>query len=127
LVAVLITLDYNCNLSMSHRIKRIPFGYDGPLPTGRTLQRLLPKILEGIDETQEQQPNVVLEAFQQILGTELSKIAVAKSFADGVLYVAVKNSTFLSVLHMQEKGRILSQLRVKCPKHRFNNIVFRVG
>jgi len=112
---------------MSHRIKRIPFGYDGPLPTGRTLQRLLPKILEGIDETQEQQPNVVLEAFQQILGTELSKIAVAKSFADGVLYVAVKNSTFLSVLHMQEKGRILSQLRVKCPKHRFNNIVFRVG
>ncbi|MFZ4673046.1 MAG: DUF721 domain-containing protein [Chlamydiia bacterium] len=127
LVAVLVTIDYNCNLSMSHRIKRIPFGYDGPLPTGRTLQRLLPKIMAGIEETQEQHPNVVLEAFQQILGNELSKIATAKSFVDGVLFVVVKNSTFLSVLHMQEKGRILAQLREKCPRHRFNNIVFRVG
>lgn len=112
---------------MSPRIKRIPYGYDGPLPTGRTIKRLLPKLMEKIDETQQQQPNVVLQTFQQILGAELSKIALAKSYSDGVLYVLVKNSTFLSVLHSHEKGRLLSQLREKCPKHRFDNIVFRVG
>ncbi|MFZ4772854.1 MAG: DciA family protein [Chlamydiia bacterium] len=112
---------------MSPRIKRIPYGYDGPLPTGRTIQRLLPKMLEKIGVTHEQQPNVVLEMFQEILGKELSKIAVAKSYHDGILNVTVKNSTFLSVLHTHEKGRILSQLRLKCPNQRFDNIVFRVG
>jgi hypothetical protein len=127
MVAVLSRLDYNWKLSMSRGIKRVPFGYDGPLPTGRTLKRLLPKIMERIDETQEQRPNVVLEAFQEILGSELSKIAQAKSFHDGVLFVIVKNGTFLSLLLSREKGRILSQLREKCPKHSFNNIVFRVG
>ncbi len=129
-LAVLDAFDYTFQLAMSHgknRVKRIPFGYDGPLPTGRPIQRLLPKILAQISETQVLQPNVVLEAFQEILGAELSKIATAKSYKEGILYVTVKNSTFLSVLQMQERGRILNQLRQKCPKHRFDNIVFRVG
>ena len=112
---------------MSRGIKRIPYGYDGPLPTGRSIQRLLPKMMEKIGATHKQQPNVVLEMFQEILGIEKSQIAVAKSYSDGVLLVLVKNSTFLSVLHTHEKGRILSALRKKCPNHRLDNIVFRMG
>jgi hypothetical protein len=112
---------------MSQRIKRIPFGYDGPLPTARTIKRLLPKLMDQINEVQQLQPDLMLKAFQEVLGEQLSKIAIAKSYTNGILYVVVKNSTFLSVLHMQERGRIMQQLRQKCPRHQLDNIVFRVG
>ncbi len=91
LVAVLVTIDYNCNLSMSHRIKRIPFGYDGPLPTGRTLQRLLPKIMAGIEGSQQQPTNGVLGGVLPILGKRMLKNATRKKlFAGGVFFLLKK-------------------------------------
>lgn len=112
---------------MARQIKRIPFGYDGQLPTGRSLKRLLPVALEQIQESYQEQGELIFLNFQEIIGAELSKMAKAYAFEGGLLYVKVANSTLYSLLSSHERGRILGEIRKRCKKHKIDNIVFRMG
>lgn len=95
-------------------------------PTGTSLQRLLPKVLEGIGRAQELRPDLILAAWPEVIGAKLAPMTRAVSFESGVLYVKVKNAPLNSVL-VQEKFRLLKGLQEKFPKVDIRNIIFRIG
>lgn len=107
--------------------KRVPYGYDGTQPTNRDMRTLLPQILGQIGELHKERPDLILAAWQEIIGSQLAPMTRAVSFEEGILYVKVNNSTLYSLLSQHERGRLLKCLRERFPAVEIKNIVFRLG
>ncbi|NGX61286.1 MAG: hypothetical protein K940chlam9_00769 [Chlamydiae bacterium] len=107
--------------------KRVPRNYDGPLPTARPIQKLLPSILRSISHRYQDRPEMILVAWPEVIGSHLASMTEAVSFHDGVLHVRVRNSTLYSLLTQVEKPRILQNLRQKFPGSKIKTISFRMG
>jgi hypothetical protein len=72
-------------------------------------------------------PDLILEAWPEVIGLKLAGMTQAVSFANGMLVVKVKNSTLHSLLSQNDKPRILNNLRKKFPNVTIKDIVFRIG
>lgn len=108
--------------------KRTPFGYDGPQPTSRKLSDLLSGVMQKLGPLYKSQPQVVLEAWPDIVGEKLALFTSATRFENGVLYVKVKNSTLLCLLNNPvDKQKIHEAVKASVPGIVLNNIVFRIG
>lgn len=95
-------------------------------PTGTSLQRLLPQVLEEIGKAQKLRPDLILAAWPEVIGSKLAPMTRAVTFEAGVLYVKVKNAPLNSLL-VQEKFRLLQGLQKKFPNVEIRNIIFRIG
>jgi hypothetical protein len=106
---------------------RTPRQYDGTQVTSRRVTDLLPNVLAKIGEVYQQQPDLILAMWSDIIGPQLAPMARAVSFVEGVLLVKVKNSTLHSLLSQYERVRLLQLLRQKFPNVEIRNICFRLG
>ncbi|GAB4188698.1 MAG: hypothetical protein Tsb0015_08890 [Simkaniaceae bacterium] len=112
---------------MRRKLRRIPRNYEGKLPTGRSLQELLPSLLEQFGELHKERPDLVVQAWPEIIGEKIAPMTQAVSFKKGFLHIRVNNSTLLSLLVNYEKKRLLELLRKKFPSTEIHDIVFRIG
>lgn len=112
---------------MKSRGRRTPKNYDGTQVTTHRINDLLAYALEGISDSFEQRPDLVLAAWPSVIGPKLAPMTQATAFTDGVLFVKVRNSTLHSLLSQHDKPHILNTLRGKFPKVPIHNIVFRIG
>ena len=95
--------------------------------TNKLLVNLLPKMLEHIAAMQKNRPDLIVSAWQEIIGEYLAVMAQAKKFKKGILMVKVSNSTLYSLLAQHEKKRLLQMLRKKFPSIDIKTIHFRIG
>lgn len=108
-------------------IKRIPKNYDGKLPTGRSIQKLLPKVLHQIEEIHSERPDLVMAFWPSLVGDRIALMTEVISFKKGILLVAVNNSSLLSLLVQCEKNRLLNTLKKRFPSVIIRDIMFRIG
>ncbi|QLH34886.1 MAG: DUF721 domain-containing protein [Parachlamydiaceae bacterium] len=88
---------------------------------------MLSDVLVKIRETQQDRPDLVLAAWPEVIGPQLSTMTQAVSFSEGVLLVKVKNSTLHSLLSQHDKGKIIAGLKARFPRLQIENILFRIG
>jgi hypothetical protein len=108
-------------------ISRTPKNYDGTAVTGHNFDNVLSVVLSRIRERCQERPDMVLNAWPEVIGQKLAGMTRAISFVDGVLTVKIANSTLHSLLSRHDKARILAALRKMFPKVKILNIVFRIG
>lgn len=101
--------------------------YDGPLPTSRHIQQLLPRFLAEIGKKFQERPDLVMAAWPEVIGSQLAPMTEAISFMEGVLTVKVSNSTLYSLLTQNDKPRLIKNLRDKFPGTMVKTIFFRLG
>ncbi|MBS0634675.1 MAG: DUF721 domain-containing protein [Verrucomicrobia bacterium] len=96
--------------------------------TSRKLNDLLPKVMANVEAKFNQKPQILLDAWPQIVGKELAPMTRADRFDEGVLHVKVKNSTLLSLLsNPHDKKRLIELIRKKISGISIRNIEFRIG
>lgn len=95
--------------------------------TNKQLARLLPKMLERIAAIQKDRPDLIVAAWQEIIGEKYAPMAKAIGFENGILLVKVQNSTLYSLLAQHEKNRLLQMLRKRFPSIEIKTIHFRIG
>ncbi|MBI2743162.1 MAG: DUF721 domain-containing protein [Chlamydiales bacterium] len=99
----------------------------GTKPTGKKLKDLLPVVLQQINKTYQERPDLILALWPEIIGEKLAHMTQALSFREGVLTVKVKNSALYSLLVQHEKARLLKKLCERFPSSGIRNIIFRIG
>ena len=110
------------------KYRRNPFGYDGSMPTSHHIQELLPQVLGTLKERYTAQPQLLLDQWPSIIGPQLAPLTRAVRFDEGVLYVNVKNSTLLSLLHSPvDKKKMIEAVKSALQGIQIRNIVFRIG
>ena len=102
-------------------------GRNRTAPTSRHLKHLLPKFLKAIGKRHEERPDLILAAWETLIGPRLAPMTKAVSFIDGFLNVKVRNSSLLSLLAQHERKRLLKELRQKFPNATIRNIRFFIG
>lgn len=112
---------------MQKKFCRTPRHYDGSKVTSHHVGSLSTNILTAIREKYEDRPDLVLAAWPEVIGKQLSAMTQAISFLDGVLIVKVANSTLYHILNNRDRMKVLSNLRQKFPKLTIKTIVFRMG
>lgn len=112
---------------MRKRFERTPRHYDGSKLTTHHASQISSNVLVSIREVYQERPDLVLAAWPEVIGPQLSKMTQAISFIDGILVVKVKNSTLHSLLSQRDKPKVLSSLRQKFPKLLVKGIIFRIG
>lgn len=112
---------------MKKTTQRTPRNYDGPELTTHRVSDILGAVMKGIGKVHHDRPDIILEAWPEIIGPQLAPMTEAKTFVDGILTVKVKNSTLYSLLCKHDKPKIVSKLKVKFPNVIIKNIVFRIG
>lgn len=107
--------------------RRTPKNYDGTAITTHSMSDIVGGVVEKIRNKQKDRPDLILQAWPEVIGSKLATMAQAVSFDEGVLFVKVKNSTLHSLLCNQDKPRIMASLKAKFPRVVIKNIVFRIG
>ena len=106
---------------------RIPKFYNGIKPTGRSLNQLLPKVLQGISDKQALRPDLIVKAWKSIVGDKIAAMSRAVKFEEGTLLVKVQSSTLLNLLQQYEKQRLIGEFKKRFPSAGVRNIIFRIG
>jgi hypothetical protein len=109
-----------------HSMKRTPRNFDGKECTTHHLGSILPSIMQKLEANYSDRPDLVVAAWPDIVGRNLSPMAQAKRFHEGVLFVEVKNSSLYALLTQRDKGKLLQILRQKFPSVEIQNIQFRL-
>lgn len=84
-------------------------------------------MLERIAALQKDRPDLIVSAWQEIIGEKFAPMAKAIGFEKGILMVKVSNSTLYSLLAQHEKKRLLQILHKKFPSIEIKTIHFRIG
>ncbi|MCH9610024.1 MAG: hypothetical protein S4CHLAM81_10750 [Chlamydiales bacterium] len=93
--------------------------------TSKHIRDVLPNVMSNIGKVFKDRPDLIVEAWPEVVGSRLAPQARAVAFADGFLQVRVQNSTLLSLL-TQDRSRIVQNLRAKFPKTTIKSVVFRL-
>lgn len=104
--------------------RNVARNFDGTAPTGTAIHSLLPQILHAIGRKVEEPWQAVFQEWTYLAGERFSGRARPVSFADGILTVAVTGSSFLSILQMYERPRILKEMK---KKFLIQDIVLKLG
>ena len=107
--------------------RRNPKNYDGSKVTSHTIKELLPVVLKRVTRVFGDRGDLIINAWPDVIGPNLSGMTRAVSFEEGVLYVRVRNSTLYSLLTQHDKPKILQKLRDKFPGASIKTIIFRMG
>jgi hypothetical protein len=108
--------------------RRTPFGYDGSKLTTKKLDQILPFVLKKVQAKYLANPALLIASWPKIIGDKLAPMTKVIAFQDKTLYVAVKSTTLLSLLHnSKDKQRILQVIKNTLPGIVCENIVFRIG
>jgi hypothetical protein len=99
--------------------------------TNKHLKDLLPSVLREIDGKRNanriERPDLILEAWAEIIDEKWRAMTQAISFEKGQLVVKVKNAALYSILVQQEREKLLKKLQKKFPESEIKNIIFRIG
>ncbi len=102
--------------------------YNGSFLTSKKLTDMLPSAMKRIQSSYKISPEVLLQAWSEIIGPSFSPFTKAIRFEDGVLYIGVKNAAVMSLLaHASEKKRIIDCYRARFSHVLVKNIIFRIG
>jgi Dna[CI] antecedent, DciA len=101
--------------------------WDKTKTTNKQIKDLLPKALEQIGERLAVRPDLIVQAWPELIGEKLAPMTKAVAFDKGILTVKVSNSTLYSLLAQQERARLLRCLKQKFPAADIKNIYFRMG
>ncbi len=112
---------------MSFKRRRQLKGQQGTELTTCDMRTLLPRVLGQIERLHQDRPDLIVEAWPDLIGSQLAPMTQATSFDQGILWVRVGNSTLYSVLMQHERVRLLGKLRERFPAVEIKNIVFRLG
>lgn len=124
---VSLRLEFRGRNTVTSGSRRNPKGYDGTRTTSHRMGDLLPEVLAKIGGQYQDRGDLIISAWPSILGPHLASMTQAVAFSSGVLTVKVRNSTLHSLLAVQEKGRLLGELRRRFPHTAIHNIVFKIG
>ncbi len=114
--------------SYSRYNKDIPYRGETPELTSVYLKELLQRYLCVVSEKSALKPDLVLKTWSQVVGPQIAAMTKATRFDQGSLYVAVKNSTLLSILSSgPDKKRLLREISLRLPGVQVQDIVFRFG
>jgi len=96
--------------------------------TTRHLGELAKVYLRSLEMQQTKNPQEVIKAWVDVIGYPGNTMTESHKFERGILFVTVKNSTFLSLLQQPtEKKRLIQLLRARVPEADIVNIEFRFG
>ena len=113
---------------MSSRYDRTPPHQEGSGTTSRQLSDLARRYLAHLEQKMQAKPQEILEAWPRVIGPSFASMTQAVQFEDGVLYVKVRNSSLLSLLHSaSERARLVDALRKEIPDVEIKDISFRIG
>lgn len=108
-------------------MKRTPRNFEGNECTTHHLGKILPGILQKMEANYGDRPDLVLAAWPDIVGRNLSPMAQAKRFEEGVLYVEVKNSSLYALLSQRDRSKLLQTLRQKFPQIEIKALHFKLA
>lgn len=94
-------------------------------PSSQKLCDVAREYLHNLEKRVQTKPQAVIEVWPIVAGA-LAKMTCAKKFENGTLFVSVKSSACLSILH-QQKAVLLKALKAKVPETQVLNIMFRFG
>lgn len=101
---------------------------DRPTKTACHLKTVARQYLAVLEERIRKKPREVLECWMKVVQPLHAPYTHAVKFEEGVLHVAVRHSTLLSILHSpSEKERLLKALRKEVPDAQIRDILFRIG
>lgn len=107
--------------------ERVAHNYDATKLTTKHLKDVARYYLRRLEKKVSLQPLSVLEAWGTLLEPPFSSMTRAIKYDAGVVYIAVSNSSLLSLLHRpDEKSRLLEALRAKVPSTPIRDIVFSI-
>ena len=106
--------------------QRNPRNYGGTSLTTHRVGDLLHGALSGINNVYQKRPDLILQAWPDIIGPKLASMTEAISLNEEVLVIKVRNSTLHSLL-TRDKFRILEVIKQKFPKANIRNIIFRIA
>lgn len=112
---------------LRNKTKQTPRNYDGTRVTTHKVGDLLGAVLSKISVAHNDRPDLIMNAWPEIIGSKLAPMTQAISLCDGVLTVNVKNSTLHSLLSRHDKNRILSAIKQRFPTANIRNIMFRIA
>lgn len=112
---------------MRKTTSRTPKNYDGTRVTTHHVGDLLSAVFSKISSSYQEDPDLVVRAWPEIIGAKLAPMTQAVSLCDGVLIVKVRNSTLHSLLSRHDKYRVLTAIKQRFPKANVHNIVFRIA
>lgn len=107
--------------------RRTPKNYQGIAPTSHHLQDILPAVLGKVGEAYKERPDLIMAAWNQVIGPQLAGMTEPVSFVDGVLVVRVKNSSLYALMRQYERPKLVRKLRERFPQTLIKNIIFRAG
>lgn len=113
-------------MKMGKIIDRVPLDYDGNIPTGRPINKMLEALKLAFEANLKLDPFRVVEAFATLISKEQEPYVTPKSFIDGVLLVIVKNPLINSLL-TREKQKLLAQLQEQFPDLGVKSIMLKMG
>lgn len=107
--------------------RRHPKHYDGPKQTIWFASDLASLVMKKVTQDSVQRPDLILAAWEQMMGSRYANRIQAERFIDGLLYVRVKNSMLFSLLGAREKEQFLNELRRRFPRTKIDKIIWRMG
>ncbi|MDN3507689.1 MAG: DUF721 domain-containing protein [Simkaniaceae bacterium] len=100
---------------------------EGTSRTSSHLSDLCGAVLGSLDERVKAAPWKVAEGWSEVVGEQVAGMTRVVGFEKGILTVCVSNSTLLSLLARQEKGRLMVELKKRAPGVTIKDILFRLG
>lgn len=102
--------------------------FSSTAPTSKHLGDLAQAYLNEIGKKVGTNPRLVLGLWSEIVGAHIAPMTKATRFENSVLYVLVRNSTLLSLLHRKDdKERLVRAFQSRAPGINISDIVFRLG
>ncbi len=95
--------------------------------TNKQIKDLLPQVLNQIAALHRDRPDLIFEAWYEIIGEKLAPMTNPVAFERGILTIKVNNSSLYSLLVRYERVRLVECLRKKFPTVEIKNIYFRMG
>lgn len=92
-----------------------------------SLKALLPKFLSNLEVAYDNDSEVIMQAWPEIIGDKMAPMTKVHSFQNGVLTVHVVYPALLGLLRGSEKEKLLRVLRKRFPRHHIKNIEFYIG
>ena len=91
----------------------------------KRVDEILPELFERLGIVREVASQQALAAWDSVVGPSISEVARATAVANGVLYVSVKSSAWLSELNML-KHELLRRLNAGREEGRVDRIILRL-
>ncbi len=101
---------------------------DGSATTSRHVKDLAKRYLAHLEQRLQEKPRELLELWPRVIGPAFAGMTRAERYEHGILYVSVKNSSLLSLLHNSvERKRLVDALKKEAPGAEIIDISFRIG